>query len=77
MTDTEFTLEEILANNELLLSKPTTDLLKKADVDFLYKLAIIGISSSVDQMGIELGVDALNELSRRAKLAEEISKRLP
>jgi hypothetical protein len=74
---TEFTLKEILDNNNTEFSRPLTDPYTLMDVDMLYKLTIIGLGSDVDQMGMEVGNAAARELSRRAQIAAEVLNRLP
>jgi hypothetical protein len=69
-------IETILENNDMRFKESAEDILKTASVDFLRKLGLIGLSSPVAEIGIELGVAALDELSRRAQLAEELSKRI-
>ena len=73
----ELDLKQILENNDIYFATPNEDIIKIAPVDFLYKLSLIGISSTVDQMGLELGNAAVAELARRAQLAVEIINRLP
>ena len=73
----EIDLKQIVENNDTAFSIPNEDIFKTASVDFLYKLSLVGISSTVDQMGLELGSAAVAELARRSQLAAEIITRLP
>lgn len=77
MSKTEFSLKDIINNNDLRFSKAAEDTYTGMDVDMLYKLTIIGISSTVDQIGMEVGEAAARELARRAQIAVEIIRRLP
>jgi hypothetical protein len=69
------TMEQLLQNNDTSFIE-TQDTIKMADAEFLYKLTVIGLSSNVDQLGMEIGNAAASELARRAQLASELIKRI-
>ena len=69
------TMEQLLQNNDTSFIE-TQDTIKMADAEFLYKLTVIGLSSNVDQLGMEIGNAAASELARRTQLASELIKRI-
>jgi hypothetical protein len=77
MEKTEFSLQDILNNNDLEFTLAQPNCYKIMDVDMLYKLTIIGVSSNVDQVGMEVGEAAARELARRSQIAVEILRRMP
>jgi hypothetical protein len=64
-------LKQLQENNDMNFVDSEIPVMEHSSANHLRNLALVGLSSPVAQIGMEVGVAALDELTRRAQLARE------